>query len=448
MKFSTAPSTPADRAGDTAMTGADAVAAPNETDVGSEGGQRSPTPPPRSLTFIGLYAVATFGLWLAVYAPALVTLGIRVRELSGSGAATDYGMVVAVGALFAMVGNPLFGMLSDRSRSRFGRRRPYFVGGMVVGLAAVTVIGLAPSVPFILVAWCVAQLAYNAAIAAVIAVLPDHFPPAQRGKVSGISGVCNYSSMAVAAYVASWFASSTAMMFIAPAVIGLVMVLAFTPMLTETRRTEPAPRLTVAGFLRTFWIDPRTHQDFAWAWASRFLITLAWMTLLTYQSFLIIDRFDITNTEVAQALTTSSLVMVAGIVTGAGVSGWLSDRLRRRKIFVMTSGAIAAIGFPIVAFSNELGTFLVGVLIVGLGIGVHMAVDLALVTDILPNPAEAAKDLGVFNIANALPQSVAPLVAAALFALVGADSYTVLYLFAAMAAVLGGLIVLAVKGSR
>lgn len=122
MKFSTAPSTPADRAGDTAMTGADAVAAPNETDVGSEGGQRSPTPPPRSLTFIGLYAVATFGLWLAVYAPALVTLGIRVRELSGSGAATDYGMVVAVGALFAMVGNPLFGMLSDRSRSRFGRR--------------------------------------------------------------------------------------------------------------------------------------------------------------------------------------------------------------------------------------------------------------------------------------------------------------------------------------
>src|SRR5699024_5394296 len=91
------------------------------------------------------------------------------------------------GALFAVVGNPLFGSLSDRSRSRFGRRRAFFVGGMLAGLA-------------------------------------DHMPASQRGKVSGIAGVCNYSSLALAAYVAGWFSSSTALMFIAPAVIGLLMV--------------------------------------------------------------------------------------------------------------------------------------------------------------------------------------------------------------------------------
>ena len=405
-------------------------------------------PGPRSARFVALYAVATFGLWLAVYAPALVTLGIRVRELPGNGAANQYGLVVGVGALFAMVGNPLFGSLSDRSRSRFGRRRSFFVGGMLAGLLAVTVIGVAPAVPLILVAWCVAQLSYNAAIASLVAVLADHIPASQRGKVSGIAGVCNYSSLALAAYVAGWFSSSTALMFIAPAVIGLLMVLAFAPLLREERPTEPAPRLMLRDVLRMFWVDPRTHRDFAWAWVSRFFITMAWMTLLTYQSFLIIERFEVPNREVASALTTSSLVMVAGIVAGAGLSGWLSDALGRRKVFVLLAGAIAAIGFPVVAFSTTPGEFYLGVATIGLGIGVHMAVDLALVTDVLPDPAETAKDLGVFNIANALPQSIVPVLAAALFALAGPGSYTALYLAAAGAAVLGGAAVLAVRGSR
>src|SRR5699024_180431 len=105
------------------------------------------------------------------------------------------------GALFAIVGNPLFGSLSDGSRSRFGRRRSCFVGGMLAGLA-------------------------------------DRSPASQRGKVSGIAGVCNYSSLALAAYVAGWFSSSTALMFSAPAVIGLLLVLASATRLREERPTE------------------------------------------------------------------------------------------------------------------------------------------------------------------------------------------------------------------
>lgn len=405
-------------------------------------------PARRSSSFIALYSVANLGLWLAVYAPALVTLAVRMREIAGADAVNAYGTVVGVGALFALFGNPLAGRLSDRSRSRFGRRRPWFVGGMAVGLAAVAVIGASDTIPAILVAWCVAQLGYNAAIATLTAVLADEVPGSQRGKVAGIAGVCNYGAMAVAAYVADWFSFSTSLMFVVPAAIGLLLVLVFTPALKEQRRTQVHEPLTVRSFLLTFWVNPVRHRDFAWAWLSRFLIVLAWMTLLTYQSFLLIERFGYTNEDVGGVLGTASVVLVAGIVLGSSVGGWLSDRLRRRKLFITVSAVIAAVGFPIIAFSSDLTTFFVGVAVVGLGIGVHMAVDLALVTDVLPNPDEAGKDLGVFNIANALPQSVAPVFAVALFAALGAQNFTALYLAAAVFALLGAVAVRFVRGSR
>lgn len=418
-------------------------------DVGptrTEGGVTNP--PRRSTWFIGTYAVGNLGLWLAVYAPALVTLAVRIREISGGRAVDVYGTVVAVGAIFALFGNPLFGRLSDRSRSRFGRRRTYFVTGMAAGVAAVAVIGFTSSVPVILAAWCLAQLAYNAAIAALTAVLADQVPTAQRGKVAGVAGVCNFGAMALAAYVAGWFSASTPLMFLAPAVIGLALVLVFAPALKEEPCTQPAPRVSWRTFLMTFWVNPVRYPDFAWAWLSRFLINLAWMTLLTYESFLLIDRFGYTNQNVPGVLGTASLIMVAGIVTGASVGGWLSDRLQRRKLFIVAATVIAAIGFPLIAFCATMTTFFAGVLVVGLGIGVHMSVDLALVTDVLPHPADAGKDLGVFNIANALPQSVAPAFAAVLFALLGGRDFTALYLSAAVFALLGAIAVLRVKGSR
>ncbi|KQR66021.1 MFS transporter [Frigoribacterium sp. Leaf172] len=398
--------------------------------------------------FIALYTVANLGLWLAVYAPALVTLSIRMRETAGENAVNAYGLIVGVGALFAMFGNPLFGRLSDRSRSRFGRRRPFFIGGMIVGVAALAVIGFATSIPVILVAWCVAQLAYNAAIATLTAVLADEIPAAQRGKVAGLAGVCNYGSLAVAAYVAAWFSFNTALMFIAPAVIGLVLVLVFAPVLKERRTSEALAPLSFKTFITTFWVSPLKHPDFAWAWWSRFFIVLAWMCLLTYQSFFLIDRLGYTNDNVATALGTASLVLVAGIVIGSSGGGWLSDKLQRRKIFIVVATFIAAIGFPVIAFADSIGAFYLGVVVVGLGIGIHMSVDLALIADLLPDADEAGKDLGVFNIANALPQSLAPVFAAILFGVLGSENYTALYISAAVFALLGAVAVRFIKGSR
>jgi MFS family permease len=101
----------------------------------------------------------------------------------------------------------------------------------------------------------------------------------------------------------------------------------------------------------------------------------------------------------------------------------------------------------VVAIAGNFNGFLVGMAIGGLGFGVYMAVDLALVADVLPDKTNAAKDLGVLNIAGALPYTVAPAIAPVIL-VIGGGSYGVLYAFAGVCAIIGGLAILPVKRVR
>jgi MFS family permease len=101
----------------------------------------------------------------------------------------------------------------------------------------------------------------------------------------------------------------------------------------------------------------------------------------------------------------------------------------------------------VIALATSFNGFVVGMAIGGLGFGFYMAVDLALVADVLPDPNSAGKDLGVMNIAGALPSSVAPAIAPSILAL-GHGSYSALYAVAGVCAVLGAGAIVRVKGVR
>src|SRR4029450_5155194 len=140
--------------------------------------------------FISLYTLAFISTSLLFLAPLLVTLALKVDSLVGIERAPS-GLAVAtgIGALLAMVGNPFFGKLSDRTTSPLGMRRPWMVIGLVGGSLGILMVALAPNIP-VVVGWCIAQLLFNALLAALVAVLPDQVAPAQRGLVSGFLGVC------------------------------------------------------------------------------------------------------------------------------------------------------------------------------------------------------------------------------------------------------------------
>jgi MFS family permease len=149
-------------------------------------------------------------------------------------------------------------------------------------------------------------------------------------------------------------------------------------------------------------------------------------------------------------MLTSTLVTTAAATAGSLISGWLSDRLGRRKLFVITSALVYALGLGFIGTADRFDAFLVGIALCGLGQGVYLAVDLALVTDVLPNKElDAAKDLGIFNLASALPQSIAPAIAPIFLAIgAGANNYVALFIAAAVFAFLGALAILPVKGVR
>ena len=129
------------------------------------------------------------------------------------------------------------------------------------------------------------------------------------------------------------------------------------------------------------------------------------------------------------------------------LSGRLSDRTGRRKVFVLTASVVYGLAMFVIAVASSFNGFLVGMAISGLGFAMYMAVDLALVADVLPDRGNAAKDLGVFNIAGALPFSLAPAIAPAILA-VGGGSYGVLYAVAGVCALAGAAAILPVTGVR
>jgi MFS family permease len=386
---------------------------------------------------------------LLFVAPLLVTLPLKVNSLVGiKQAPNSLALVAGVGALLAMVGNPFFGKMSDRTTSRLGMRRPWMVTGLMGGCLGVLVVALAPSVPVVLAGWCIAQLCFNALLAVMVAVLPDQVPSVQRGLVSGVLGVCLPVASVCATFLVKLFTGSLLVMFLVPCAIGGFFILLFAVTLQDRRLAEEEkPAWSLREFASIFYVSPRKNPDFAWAFGSRFMFVMAYAFLVSYQAFYLLDKIGTAQADVPQQIFVGTLAQSAVIVAASFIGGRLSDRTGRRKIFVLTASIVYGLALFVIAIASDFSGFLVGMAIGGLGFGVYVAVDLALVVDVLPGNLSAAKDLGVFNIAGALPFSIAPAIAPVILAL-GGGSYGVLYAVAGLCAITGAFAVLPVKRVR
>lgn len=399
--------------------------------------------------FVSLYTLAFISISLLFLAPLLVTLALKVNSLVGIGQApSSLAVVTGIGALLAMAANPFFGKLSDRTSSPLGMRRPWMVIGLVGGSLGILVVALAPSVPVVLVGWCIAQVLFNALLAALVAVLPDQVPGAQRGLVSGVLGICVPIASVSGTFLVQLFTGDRLAMFLAPCAISGFFILLFAARLDDRRLAKAdKPTWSLRELASTFYVNPRRSPDFAWAFASRFMFVLAYAVLVTYQAYYLLEKIGSAEADVPRQIFLGTLAQSAVVVAASLIGGKLSDRTGRRKLFVLTAAVVYGLAMFVLAIASDFSGFLVGMAIGGLGFGVYVAVDLALVVDVLPDTDNAAKDLGVFNIAGALPFSVAPGLAPAILA-IGNGSYGVLYAVAGVWAILGALAILPVRGVR
>jgi MFS family permease len=198
--------------------------------------------------FLSLYMLAFLSTSLLFLAPLLVTLALKINSLVGiKQAPNSLALVAGVGALLAMVGNPFFGRMSDRTSSRLGMRRPWMIIGLVGGSAGILVVALAPTVPVVLLGWCIAQLLFNALLAALVAVLADQVPTGQRGMVAGLLGVCLPIASVTGTFLVNLFTGNQLAMFLGPCAVGGVFILLFAVTLQDRRLTAATSRAGPSG---------------------------------------------------------------------------------------------------------------------------------------------------------------------------------------------------------
>jgi MFS family permease len=400
-------------------------------------------------TFVVAFAFAQLALFVALLGPVTLSMAIKVSAVVGSDQApTAAGLILGVGALAALFGNPIFGRLSDRTTSRWGRRRPWLVGGGLGLAVCLFVIAVGNSVPILMIGWFVGQLAANAAFAAYLASVADQVPPRQTATITALAGVMQNVGILAAVSLASALTSNMLALFMVPAAVGVIGLTSYALVLPDQQLRERPPSEGLRSILQTFWVSPRRHPDFAWAWISRFLLILGSFLFTTFRFFWMKDELGLDDAAAAGAVATGTLIYTVVLVVAGQAAGYVSDRIGRRKALVFASTALFALGLGLLPAVETIGGFYLVEVILGAAFGIYMGVDLAQVLAVLPNPQDSAKDLGVFNIANAAPQSLAPFLGAALIAVGDGQNYTLLYLSAAVLTLVGACTIIPVKGVK
>ncbi len=392
--------------------------------------------PPKWIAFFSLAVAGTFVGW---YGPLQILLAKQAEVISPAGKENLLALVAGVGAAFSMVANPLWGALSDRTTSRFGRRIPWVAAGSVLGAVSLLVLGSASSVLMLIAGWCLVQTVLNAPYAALSAAIPDQVPEAQRGTAGGYFGVAQIFGVVLGTGLAVAGGYLACALFVVLAAIPYVL-------LRRDRVLMPADRrpIRLGAFLRAFWLSPRRYPDFAWAWLTRLLMNLGNAIALLYLLYFLKDAVGVADPEGGVFLLTvinAVLILVAVMVAGV----W-SDRVGKRRVFVMWAGIIMAVAAGLLAGWQTWPGAITAAAVLGIGFGAYTSVDFALLTQVLPAAVDRGKDLGVLNIASALPQVLAPVIAAPLVTRLG--GYATLYLVAAAFGLLGAVLVYKIKSVR
>ncbi|MBO0827999.1 MAG: MFS transporter, partial [Streptosporangiales bacterium] len=317
------------------------------------------------------------------------------------------------------------------------RRLPWIAASTVAGAGALALLAWAPGVVVMAVGWCLAQAAYNAFGAALTAAVPDQVPRAQRGVVSGWLGLAQTAGIVVGTALAALSGGITAG-YLACAALGLASAVPY----LAVRRDLVLPRshrppLRPRAFVASFWIDPRRHPDFGWAFLTRMLMKLCNAMGTLYLLYYLQDQVHRPNAK-TDVLVLTALYAAAVLGTAVGLGTW-SDRVGRRRPFVTVAGVVMALAAAILAVWPSWPGAVTAAIVFGVGYGGYASVDFALITQVLPTAADRGKDLGLINVADALPQAVAPALAAPL--VLHAGGYPTLYAVAAGFSLVGGVLV-------
>jgi len=396
--------------------------------------------------------IATYWLSLSFQGGALLGVALPAQLLAlarDADKAWLLGLLGGFAALIGMLAQPVAGVLSDLSSSRWGRRRPYLLGGAALDAVGLSIMAASSDLPTLFAGFMLASFGNAVSGAAYQAYIPDRVPVEQYGEASGYMG-----AMMMVGTVASFGAAG---ILVAPGQAGSFYVATAAIILTGALLTAvavpdpPAARTDrpIVGSWRSLWLEPWRHPDFAWVFATRAMMMLALYTLFTFVAYYVRDVVHVSS-FVQGAAVVAGVATFAALIGGL-LTGLLSDRIGRKAI-VSIASVLMSSALLVLAFVHQLSVVLGLGVTFGLALGTYTAVDWALAIDVLPNRGFAAKDLGLWGISTSLPQTLAPFVGGGVLVALArygpATGYGALFLGAALCAALSGIFVWRVRAVR
>jgi MFS family permease len=401
------------------------------------------------ITGLGL---ASLGMWMASLTPLQISLPQQLQDITPHHKILALALVSAAGAVASVVATPLAGALSDRTTRAFGigrlrgRRHRWTLGMAMLGAISLVLIAKQDSVIGVTVFWVLFSGFQNGEYASLSAAIPDHVPVRQRATVAGWVGMPQALGLVIGTLIiVDIFTINTqsglTLGYVALAILLVLLAIPFVFLTPDyPLEAEHAQPVSVRALLRSYWISPRQHPDFGWAWLTRFLASLAVAMGTLYLLYFLRDAVHYPHP--AQGLLILIVIYTGFVVLTAVVGGMISDRLGRRKMIVTIGGLLMAVAAVLLTFAETWPAALVAAVLYGCGFGSYLAVDQALITQVLPAAADRAKDLGIINIAIVAPGAVGAALAGLLVSLGG---YPLLFAGTAVAALLGSVLVWRIK---
>ncbi len=363
--------------------------------------------------------------------------------------AAKLSIVTSVGVLVTMLVQPLVGILSDRTRSIYGRRAPWILGGAVVTAIGLFGFSAAASVPALAVAWAVVSVASNTAAGPLNATIADRVPNQQVGVASALSGLGGILGLVLGSVAAgALFVGGGVTAYLPFAALALLLPALFVFVVRDRSSTgmriEP---LSARSYMRAFTIALR-DRDFRWVWIAKVCLLFGYSVSSTLMVYMLQSYIHpaLSPDRAARIAPLLLLAALPGTLLSMAVAGRWSDKLGRRKPFVIGSSFLFAISMLIPLLWPSLPALVIQVVIAGVALGAFMATDQALLIDVLPDRDAAGRDLGIGNLGGNLGQALGPIVAGAIVAATG--SYRMIWVVAAVLVLIAAVAIIPVKRAR
>ena len=408
---------------------------------------------------VGRYVLGYIVFWLftatGVTMIANVLMPQFVKNIQAANPAAIIGVASFVAMIVAMVSNVVFGAISDRTKSRFGRRAPWLVIGGVVSIVSYVLMPMQTSGIGVIIIYSLAQIGMNIMYAPFYAVLSDNVPEQKRGTVSMANGLGNSIGCGIGPMLGSLFIANVNLgLMIGACLVGLGgIVVAFVfPNKNDVSAMNASkrPDRTVMQQLVYTVTPPRHCPDFWKAFIGRTAIMLAVQMISSYLLYLVQDYLHMPNKAAAALIGTYSMIVTIGSFVTLAV-GPLSDKLGRRKMPAYVAVGLICVGFAfwMLGGSGVLSATIAVVLAAvfyGAGYGTFTAIDQALNVDVLPNKEDAGKDLGFINVGTTAGMAAGSLVTSFLYTITG--SYAIIFPVAIVMCLIGAFSISRIKSVR